>query len=64
MLDQIGNVYNQSDGIITTQNALMPPVTFDFLCLIACGTEVIHYFENGLGKPFGGYCFAVIELQG
>lgn len=41
-----------------------PPVTFDLLSFIARGSEFVHNFEDGFGKPFRGYVPTVIELEG
>lgn len=60
----VRHIHDQTNKVVPVENAAMAPMSLYLLRFVACRTEVLNYFEDGICDPFRRNIAAVIEPQG
>jgi hypothetical protein len=63
ILQRVRHVDAEANEVVAIENAGVPSVPFDALCLVAGGAEMLNDLEDGISQQLGWNVAAVVELE-
>ena len=64
VFDGVSDIDYKLDQVVAIQNSGVAPVSFNFLCFLACSAKVDDDFQVSLSQPLRRQFPAIIKLEG